>query len=172
MRTHLELKEMNKEEWEDERACNNLKEKWLRDYPDVFKEDLDINDRIQMEPVVVDLVENHQEIQTYHPKNPLDVPAYLEEAARKELQRMLTAGMLEPVQGYTPTLSRGFFVEKPTRPGEPVKACLVADFRGVNKKLRRPEHPLEGSSGILKRLNPKHNILRRWTCHQGLVKFP
>ena len=50
LRTHLELKEMNEEEWEDERACNNLKKKWLRDYPDVFKEDLDINDRIQMEP--------------------------------------------------------------------------------------------------------------------------
>ena len=69
---------------------------------------------------------------------------------------MLNAGMLEPVQGYTQNLSRGFFVEKPTRPGEPVKACLVADFRGINRKLRRPEHPLEGSSGILKRLNPKH----------------
>ena len=112
MRTHLELKEMNEEELEDERACNNLKKKWLRDYPNVFKEDLDINDRIQMEPVVVDLVENHQEIHTYHPKTPLDVPAYLEEAARKELQRMLTAGMLEPVQGYTPTLPRGFFLWK------------------------------------------------------------
>ena len=90
------MKEMNKEEWEDEKACNELREKWLVDYDDVFKEDLEETDRIQMEPVVVDLVENHQEIETYHPKTPLDVPAYLEEAARKELQRMLTAGMLEP----------------------------------------------------------------------------
>ena len=61
LRTHLEMKEMNEEEWEDERACNNLKKKWLRDYPGVFKEDLDINDRIEMEPVEVDLVENHQD---------------------------------------------------------------------------------------------------------------
>ena len=105
-----------------------MREKWLADYDDVFKEDLDENDRIQMEPVVVDLVENHQEIETYHPKTPLDVPAYLEEAARKELQRMLTAGMLEPVQGYTTTLSRGFFVEKPTKPGEPVKLQTLEEL--------------------------------------------
>ena len=110
LRSHLELKEMNKEEWEDEKACNELREKWLADYDDVFKEDWEETDRIQMEPVVVDLMEKHQEIEMYHPKTPLDVPAYLEEAARKELQRMLAAGMLEPVQGYTATLSRGFFV--------------------------------------------------------------
>ena len=137
MRSHIELKEMNKEEWEDEKACNELREKWLADYDDVFKEDLEETGRIQMEPVVVDLVENHQEIETYHPKTPLDVPAYLEEAARKEFQRMLTTGMWEPVQGYTPTLSRGFFVVKPTKPGEPVKAHFVADFRGYLSILRR-----------------------------------
>ena len=69
LRSHLELKEMNKEEWEDEKACIELREKGIADYDDVFKEDLDENDRIQMEPVVVDLVENHQEIETYHPKH-------------------------------------------------------------------------------------------------------
>ena len=36
----------------------------------------------------------------------------MEKAARKELQRMLDAGMLEPIQTYTPHVSRGFFVEK------------------------------------------------------------
>ena len=85
---------------------------------------------------------------------------------------MLTAGMLEPVQGYTPTLSRGFFVEKPTRPGEPVKARLVADFRGVNKKLRRPEHPLEGSAGILKRLNVKHRYFAAVDFSSGFSQIP
>ena len=95
LRSHLEMKEMNEEEWEDEKACSNLKKSWLRDYPDVFKEDLDMNDRIDMEPVVVDLVDNHEDIHAFHPKTGVDVPAYLEEAARKELQRMLNAGMLE-----------------------------------------------------------------------------
>ena len=109
LRTHLELKEMNEEEWEDEKACSNLKKSWLRDYPDVFKEDLDMNDCIDMEPVIVDLVDNHKGIHAFHPKTGVDVPAYLEEVARIELQRMLNPGILEPVQGNTQNLSRGFF---------------------------------------------------------------
>ena len=63
-------------------------------------------------------------------------------------------------------------MEKPTRPGEPVKARLVADFRGVNKKLRRPEHPLEGSSGILKRLNPKHKYFVAVDMSSGFSQIP
>ena len=109
-----------------------------------------MNDLIDKEPVVVDIVANLEDIHAFHPKTGVDVPAYLEEAARKELQRMLNAGMLEPVQGYTQNLSRGFFDVKPTRPGEPLKSFLVAVFSGINRKLRRPEHPLEGLSGILK----------------------
>ena len=35
----------------------------------MFKEDLEETDRMQMEPVMVYLVENHQEIETYHPKH-------------------------------------------------------------------------------------------------------
>ena len=43
-------------------------------------------------------------------------------------------------------------LEKPGR--EEVQAHLVADLRSVNKKIRRPEIPLEGSWNILRRLNP------------------
>ena len=76
---------------------------------------------------MVDLVPNHEDIQVFHPKLGMEVPAYMEKAARKELQRMLNAGMLEPIHTYTNTVSRGFFVEKgSSKPGEPVKCCLVA----------------------------------------------
>ena len=113
-----------------------------------------------MDPVVVDLVPDHENIQFFQPKLSVDVPVYMQKAAQKELQRMLTAGMLEPINGYTEHVSRGFFVEKgSSKPGYPVKARIVADFRGVNKKLRRPEHPLDSSWGILKRLNPNHKYL-------------
>ena len=64
-------------------VLTHIKKSLLRDYPDVFKEDLDMNDRIDMEPV--ELVDNHEDIHAFHPKTGLDVPAYLEEAARKEL---------------------------------------------------------------------------------------
>ena len=75
-------------------------------------------------------MDNHKDIYVFHPKTGVDVPAYMEEAARKELQRMLNAGMIEPIQGYTENLSCGFFVEKPGT--DTVKARLVTDFRGIN----------------------------------------
>ena len=80
----------------------------MRDFPEVFKEDLGREDRID-----IDLVDNHQDIHVFHPKTGVDVLAYMEEAVRKQLQRMLNAGMIEPIQGYTENLSRGFFVENP-----------------------------------------------------------
>ena len=57
------------------------------------------------------MVDNHQDIHVFHPKTAVDVPAYMEEAARKELARMLKAGMIEQIEGYTENLSRGVFVE-------------------------------------------------------------
>ena len=56
------------------------------------------------------------------------------------------------------SLSRGFFVEKPG--SSPLKARLVSDYRAVNKILRRPGYPLEGSSHLLKRLEPTD----KWFC--------
>ena len=152
------MKEMSEEDWEDEKQCWELKQAWLKDFPEVFKEDLGKEDRIDMEPVVVDLVPNHEEIKVFHPKLSTDVPAYLQKAAEKELQRMLAGGLLEPISGFTEHVSRFFVVEKNTKPGEPVKVRLVADFRGINKKLQRPEHPLDNSWGILKRLNPRYKF--------------
>ena len=118
-------------------------------FPEVFFKYLRKEDRIEMEPVVVDLVPNHEEIKVFHPNLSTDVPAYLQKAAEKELQRMLAGGLLEPISGYTEHVSRGFFVEKNSKPGEPVKVRLVADFRGINKKLQRPEHPLDLDMGHL-----------------------
>ena len=53
---------MSEEEWEDEKRCSDLKKAWLRDFPEVFKEDLGREDRINIEPIVIDLVDNHKDI--------------------------------------------------------------------------------------------------------------
>ena len=97
LRSKIEMKEMSEEDWEDEKQCWELKQAWLKDFPEVFKEDLGKEDRIDCEPIVVDLVPNHEDIQVFHPKLGMEVPAYLEKAAQKELQRMLDAGMLEQI---------------------------------------------------------------------------
>ena len=52
----IEMKEMSEEDWEDEEQCWKLKQAWLKDFPEVFKEDLGKEDRIDCEPIVVDLV--------------------------------------------------------------------------------------------------------------------
>merc|ERR1712105_516100 len=68
--------------------------------------------------------------------------------------------------------SRGFFVEKKCKQGEEVKVRLVADFRGVNLKLQRPEYPLDNSSSILKRLNPQHKFFCAIDMSSGYSQIP
>ena len=140
MRSKLNMNQMGEEDWEEERKCEELKRQWLKDFSDIFKEDLTKEDRLNIDPIKIDLVEKYAEILTFKPKVPMEVSPYMEQAAKKELARMVEAGMLEEIDHYTENLSRGFFVEKPGK--IEVKARLVADLRGVNKKLRRPEIPL------------------------------
>ena len=140
--------------------------------PRLSKEDLTKEDRIEMDPVKVQLVENHESIDVYHPKACNEVPAYLKNAADKELSRMLEGGLLEQVHEYSPIVSRGFFVEKKTAPGEEVKVRLVADFRGVNRKLQRPEYPLDNCWGILKRLDPAHRFFSAIDFSSGYSQIP
>merc|ERR1712236_26806 len=172
LRTQLSFPQETREEDKEEEKCEELRQAWLEDYQEVFKEDLTIDDRIEMEPVRVGLVENHEDIPIPHPKAANDIPAYLCEAADRELARMLAGGLLEKVEEYTETVSRGFFVEKKTLPGEEPKVRLVADFRSVNIKLQRPEYPLDNSSAILKRLNPKHRFFGSIDMSSGYSQIP
>ena len=68
MRSKLEMNQLTEEDWEEERKCEELKKQWLRDFRDIFKEDLGKEDRIDIDPIKIDLVENHADIHTFHPK--------------------------------------------------------------------------------------------------------
>ena len=57
----------------------------MKDFSQVFKEDFTIEDRINMDPVKVQLVEDHEKIQVFHSKACNEIPAYLRRAADKEL---------------------------------------------------------------------------------------
>ena len=86
---------------------------------------------------------------------PAEIPLHLRKAANKELQARIKAGFLEECHHSTSWCARSFFVEKNSSDPEPeVKVILVSDFRQVNRILKRPGYPLEGSSQILKRLDP------------------
>ena len=125
LRTQLSFPQENlKEDLEDE-ECEALRQSWMKDFSQVFKEDLTIEDRMDMDPVKVQLVEDHEDIPVFHPKACNEIPAYLRNAADKELERMLAGGLLEKVEEYSETVSRGFFVAKKTNPGEEVKVRLA-----------------------------------------------
>merc|ERR1711867_223859 len=172
LRTQLSFPQENLEEDKEEEKCEELRQAWLEDYQEVFKEDVTIDDRIEMETVRVGLVENHEDIPIPHPKAANDIPAYLREAADRELARMLAGGLIEKVEEYTETVSRGFFVEKKTLPGEEPKVRLVADFRNMNMKLQRPEYPLDNSSAILKRLKPEYKFFGSIDMSSGYSQIP
>ena len=50
--------------------------------------------------------------------------------------------------------SRAFFVQRPTKEGEIIKSRQVSDLKKVNPRLVRVRNPLDGSSHILRRLEP------------------
>ena len=85
---------------------------------------------------------------------------------------MLDGGLLEEAPGYSEHVSRVFFVQKGGKPGEEVKVRLVADFCGINRKLQRPEHPLENAWGIIKRLNPRHRFFAAIDITSGYSQIP
>merc|ERR1712030_80092 len=154
LRSQLSFPQENLKEDLDEEECEAMKQSWLKDFSQVFKEDLTVEDRINIDPVKIKLVENHKDIPVFHLKSANEIPAYLRDAADKELNHMIAGGLLEKVEDYSETVSRGFFFPKKTEPGEEVRVRLVADFRGVNLRLQRPEYPLDNSNSILKRLRP------------------
>ena len=81
---------------------------------------------------------------------PFFTPCHLQDAVDKELDKLLKAGVLDPVEHPTDWCSRGFFLQ-----WTEAKTRLVSDLRGVNKVFKRVGHLLDESSHILKRLIPE-----------------
>merc|ERR1712215_526365 len=68
LRSQLSFPQENLEEDKEEEKCEEIRQAWMEDFKEVFKEDLTIEDRIEMDPVRVPLVESHEDIQIPHPK--------------------------------------------------------------------------------------------------------
>ena len=171
LRSKLVFNQWEEEDIELSQDCVKLRKRWIQDYPEIFKEVLGEEDRIEIEPVVFKRKEGFENISCHSPTTPKEVSPYLEAAARKEIARMIKAGQLREVHDYTPYLSRGFFVEKHSEGGE-VKVRLVADYREVNKILQRPEVPLENSHFILRRLPPTGRVFAAVDMSSGFSQLP
>ena len=141
---------------------HELKKQLLNEFSDVFKKDLEKHDRIKMKPVKIETIPNAKAIRPHNAYTPIETPIHMQNAANAELSRIMQAGQLEECHHATDWCARGVFVTKPSSTVDSIKVRLVSDFRGVNKILRRPGYPMDGSSLILKRLDPnetfQHNL--------------
>ena len=77
-----------------------IRKKLLRKYASVFKRDLGKEDRIHMDPVKVELIDESRTMG--NAMIPTETPRHLQDAAAEELGRLLKSGCLEPVHHSAP----------------------------------------------------------------------
>ena len=67
----------------------------------VFKDELDKNDHLKVDPIKLELVDNYKDINPNNHMISFPTPCHLQGAADKELDKLLKAGVLEPVEHST-----------------------------------------------------------------------
>ena len=115
IRTSLKFHKVNEDNIDEDQDVEKIRKKLLRKYASVFKRDLGKEDRVHMDPVKVELIDESKVMGNC--MIPTETPRHLQEAVAEELARMLKAGCLEPVHHPTTTTSRAFFVQKHTKDG-------------------------------------------------------
>ena len=102
----------------------------------------------------------------FHPQR------FLESAAKKELGRILKSGGLEEVHHPTPWCSKAFFVQKCGSPDDNPSVRLVTHLKPVNKIVDKVGYPIDGSSHILRRLEPDETCFAVVNLVQGSHQTP
>ena len=115
------------------------KEQILSSYPDVFKGNgkfLGPPYHIQVDPNIT-------------PKQPpgRPVPVHLKEAFKKEVDKMLKAGIVKPVHKATPWMKSFMLVEDKDRLGN-LKLCICLNPTNLNKALVRELYHLKNPEDI------------------------
>ena len=151
IRSALQFHKVNEETIDEDQDVEKLRKKLLRKYAAVVKHDLGKEDRFNLNPVKIELIDSSKDMG--NAMIPAETPHHLQDAAAEELAGLLKSGCLEPVHNPTDNCSRAFFVQRNSKDGT-IKARLVTDVRKVNTNLKRVGTPLDGSSHILKRLQP------------------
>ena len=150
-----------------------FKEQFEEQFSGIFKEDLTPEDRLDIELVKIQLLDHYDSITPYNAMLPVDSPRFLESVARKELQRILNRWALEEVHhDVTPWWSRGFFVQKPGSPDKDSSVRLVTNLQKLNEAIERIGYPMDGSSHILRRLDPQDTCFGVVDLFQGFHQIP
>ena len=132
----------------------NLRKKLIKQFSDVFTEDLSPSDRLNIEPVRITLKPGHEDMPKLNARVPIPTPRYLEKAANRELARIMRSGALEEVTWPTQSACRAFFVQKPGSPGNDPSVRMVNNMKPINTHIESPGYPMDTSAKILNSLNP------------------
>ena len=94
-RTSIKFNQVTTEKFEEDHEIEvytHLRNKLIKQFDDVFKEDLSPEDRLDVPPVKLSLKPGHENIPLYNAPLPISTPRYLEKAVDKELSWILKSG--------------------------------------------------------------------------------
>ena len=130
---HSSLYEENRPLKKPSAKCSKLRENIMENFSHVFKEELEPNDRMKVEPVKLKLKEGF--INPSFCSKPFDTPHHMRQMYEKEIKRSLDAGHIAPC-GLEPSdwSSKAFPVVK----GDGTSCRIVADFKRLNNYIQCP----------------------------------
>ena len=108
MRTALKFQEVDEDPIDIDRKLSKIKKRLLRKYHKVFKDKLDKHERLKIDAIKLELIEDHKEVCATNHMVPYGIPCHLQDAADKELYKLLKTRVLEPVEHPTDWYSHGF----------------------------------------------------------------
>ena len=101
MRTSIKFHAVDEDTVDINRELAKIRARLLRKYNMVFIDNLDRNDRLDVNPMKLVLVDNYEDISPTNHMIPFPTPRHLQAAADKELNKLLAAGVLEKVEHPT-----------------------------------------------------------------------
>ena len=138
---------------EPSKGCKDLREKLIKRFEKNFVTKLGPKDRMNVPPVKLIIDEERGLRPTAHIK-PFDTPFHLRKPYEQEIRDALEGKVLVPCDKPTKWSSKAFAVPK----GTPGKVRIVADFRNLNKALKRPVWPTESSGQLLRHIDPDSRV--------------
>ena len=138
---------------EPSKGCKELREKLIKKFANNFATKLGPKDRMNVPPVKLVVDEDRGVRPTAHIK-PFDTPFHLRKPYEQEIRDAVAGEVLVPCDKPTKWSSKAFAVPK----GTPGKVRIVADFRNLNKALKRPVWPTESSGQLLRHIDPDSRV--------------
>jgi hypothetical protein len=152
------------EMWPDPRWPHEITQV-LEQFCDVFDNKLNKDRRMTCPPMEVELKANAKPYQTTHTR---PTPHHWKALAKKELQGMLDAGIVERWDGPSEWISPAHWVEKPSG-----GLRLVCDLsKGPNKAAKRPVHVFYTGRDIWQNIEPTSKFFFKADATQGYHQIP